>query len=245
MADRPQPRNWDKDPHSPLTEDEWRAEFQRMDAQAARYGDLFETLIDDPNHDELIDREMGWDDDLTEDELAELDAECIEIVEDETIDDESDGVQIVEDGVDKTFEAEDEADEAIPGLAPLQSTAAWQKAQELSSTAILLTRDLPPSRQLFTHPDHAELFDTALGQILRSAALLRGGHAYGYGDQICGNIVKNRFALDSAHQVHQTFLELQAAGVLPATLQPLLPLLVEVQQLLDERIAVMRKRVWW
>jgi len=92
MADRPQPRDWDEDPHSPLTEDEWLAEFQRMDAQAARYGDLFETLIDDPNRDELIDREMGWDDDLTEDELAELDAECIEIIEDETIAEESDGV---------------------------------------------------------------------------------------------------------------------------------------------------------
>src|SRR5438128_12641974 len=62
----------------PMTEAEWEQMFKESDARAARYGDLLETLIDHPDRDEIIEKEMGWDDDgeeeepPTEEELEQL-----------------------------------------------------------------------------------------------------------------------------------------------------------------------------
>jgi hypothetical protein len=58
-----------EDPNELLwTEAQWEALMKRSDARSSRYGELLETLIDDPGRDAKIDREMGWDRDKNDEE---------------------------------------------------------------------------------------------------------------------------------------------------------------------------------
>jgi hypothetical protein len=51
----------DDDPQElPWTEEQWEAHLKRSEARAARFGELLETLKDDPDMDVKIDEEMGW-----------------------------------------------------------------------------------------------------------------------------------------------------------------------------------------
>jgi hypothetical protein len=57
-----------------MNEEQWEAFMREGDLRAARFGELLETLIDHPNRDELVAREMGWDeiaDALAEDKQGE------------------------------------------------------------------------------------------------------------------------------------------------------------------------------
>src|SRR5258706_7516228 len=65
----------------PWTEEQWEAFMKRQDLKAARFGEILETVIDDPNRYEFIEKEMGWDmengpaveiPELTEDEEEEI-----------------------------------------------------------------------------------------------------------------------------------------------------------------------------
>src|SRR5690606_1185617 len=62
------------DDERPMTEAEWEASMRESEARSARFGDLFETLIDHPDRDEIIGREMGWFED--EDDEGEWDPEA-------------------------------------------------------------------------------------------------------------------------------------------------------------------------
>jgi hypothetical protein len=58
----------------PWTEAQWERFMQQSDARSAKFGELLETLRDDPNCDGIIAHEMGWDQDADEDICdAELD----------------------------------------------------------------------------------------------------------------------------------------------------------------------------
>jgi len=43
-----------------MDEFEWEKQLKESDAMTARYGELLEKYMDDPNHEEIIAREMGW-----------------------------------------------------------------------------------------------------------------------------------------------------------------------------------------
>ncbi len=49
--------NWHMD------EFEWEKQLKESDAMTTRYGELLEKYMDDPDHEEIIAREMGWDSD--------------------------------------------------------------------------------------------------------------------------------------------------------------------------------------
>src|ERR1700710_308110 len=53
MADRDEPENiWD--------EYDWERFLQQQDRKTEKYMELLERFIDDPNRDQIIAREMGW-----------------------------------------------------------------------------------------------------------------------------------------------------------------------------------------
>jgi len=56
----------------PPTEAQWQRVVAESDARSARYGELFETLIDHPDREAIIDREMGWDRDMPAVEAFEV-----------------------------------------------------------------------------------------------------------------------------------------------------------------------------
>ena len=81
---------------------------------------------------------------------------------------------------------------------------------------------------------------------LRIAADIAGGHGLGYDEEtLCGNIVKNRWALGHAVEARRLCDQLiERDGPIPdiAALQAqLLPII----KTLEERIAELRARVWW
>ncbi len=49
------------DDERPWTEEQWEAFMRRNDLRADRFGELMETLIDDPDRHAKISHEMGWD----------------------------------------------------------------------------------------------------------------------------------------------------------------------------------------
>jgi hypothetical protein len=72
------PRPFPDDDEEPWSEAEWLADQKRRDARAAKYGELLETLLDEPDSEEQIAREMGWDrdDEPEDDEGGEEDSEA-------------------------------------------------------------------------------------------------------------------------------------------------------------------------
>lgn len=81
---------------------------------------------------------------------------------------------------------------------------------------------------------------------LRIAADIAGGHGLGYEEEsLCGNIVKNRWALDHAHEAARLVCEiLRRDGDSPRLLK-FPPTLDRIRQELTRRIADLRSRVWW
>src|SRR5689334_19928936 len=57
----------------PMTEEEWEKMMRESDVRAARFGELLETLMDHPNGNELVAREMGWNE--LADAMAESDSD--------------------------------------------------------------------------------------------------------------------------------------------------------------------------
>ena len=76
----------------PWTEAQWEKMMRESDLKSARFGELLETLIDHPERDKIVAREMGWTElaDMMEqnpdpgDELCECDEADFEI-EDEPV----------------------------------------------------------------------------------------------------------------------------------------------------------------
>src|SRR5688500_18765648 len=65
------------DSETPWTEAQWETFLKEGELRAARYGELLESLMDHPDRDAIIDREMGWnrraaDSGEDDDELALL-----------------------------------------------------------------------------------------------------------------------------------------------------------------------------
>ena len=54
-------RTHDEDEELPWNEEQWEEFMKRSDVRSARFGELFETLIDHPDRDEIIDKEMTFD----------------------------------------------------------------------------------------------------------------------------------------------------------------------------------------
>jgi hypothetical protein len=74
------PRPFPEDHEEPWTEEEWLEDMKRNDARADRFGELLETFMDHPDRDQIVAREMGWNelaDDLTAAEEQGVDLEAL------------------------------------------------------------------------------------------------------------------------------------------------------------------------
>ena len=59
---QPEPDEYEPEDDRPWSEEKWEAFMKEGDLRAARFGELLETFIDHPDRDEIVAREMGWDD---------------------------------------------------------------------------------------------------------------------------------------------------------------------------------------
>ncbi|HUY92418.1 MAG TPA: hypothetical protein VMV10_26990 [Pirellulales bacterium] len=202
---------------TPWTERQWEAFFRESELRSARFGELFETLRDHPDRDELIDREMGWDRD---DEEPEFESPPDEELESEEEDEEE-------------LEREKSDPSDLPAYA---ASFAWGRS---------VLKLLKNVGDLETDLD--ETVSRAIEGCLSVAAKIAAGSAMGEEDQsLCGNIVCCKRAAAFAEQGIEALEELAQRGCFPReALQPLVAEGQRVRLLVEERIGELRSRVWW
>ncbi len=220
------------DDNRPWTEAQWEKFMKESDLRSARFGELFETLVNDPNRDEKIGHEMGWDKPPKGDpeeirEMNELLAEA-----ERTVD---------AGEVDYDAEAEDREIAAIPAY-----KAAMELADRVHETVDPLFKDQPFEDDREDEDLAREVDDAMIGPQIASAKIA-GGHGMGYNDEVlCANIVKNKMALSGIEQGRGGLKALKARGSIPAAVaDSLIAECDQVHELISQRIAEMRARVWW
>jgi hypothetical protein len=216
----------------PWTEEQWEQLFKESDARSAKFGELLETLHGDPNRDEIIAHEMGWD--LRDREPSENEVPFDE--EDEEFEAaELDGLDSEDDFLEFTRRKE-ESLEAIP---------AYSRGYKWGALVRLTLQPHFDDGDDELEPDDPLV--EAYSHSLIVAAKVAGGHGMGYDDEVlCGNIVCCKRALQAAERSLQALEELQEQGTLPSeSIQPLLVEGREVRHLVEQHIAELRSRVWW
>lgn len=203
---------------SPWTEQQWETFLRQGELRAARFQDLFETLADDPNRDELIDREMGWDREREQPALDFPEAEEDTPPEEE-------------------FRAPARRKRTRLSALPAYSASYRWGLKVLKALKKLDGKDA----------DTEEIVSRALECCLSVGAKIAGGHALGVQDEaICGNIVYCRRAAAFAQQGIEALQELADRGGLAGdVLEGLIEEGARVRSLVDERIRELRARVWW
>lgn len=204
----------------PMTEAEWEQLMRESEARSAKFGELLETLIDHPDRDAIIEREMGWDrDDGDSAEPAFAEGIEAEPATDEEL---------------AKFQREQKAVEEIPAFARSREWAmnVWSALEHVDAdeTSIL-----------------AEQLQEAIGGSMSVSVKIAGGHGMGYDDQsLCGNIVRCKKALEAADESLRALKEIQEGGHVPAaTIEPLIANGLDIRALVEAWIAELRERVWW
>jgi hypothetical protein len=234
----------------PMTEAEWQQMFKESDARAARYGDLLETLIDHPHRDEIIEKEMGWDDDgeeeepPTEEELEQLRKDGFnsrEEFEQWKIDTLNAACEAV-----ARAEVDDDEEENDVEKLPVYNLAVEVGMEIHKKLGPYLKKHWSDEHEGYTS-DVGERMGEVYSNSLVIGAKIAGGHGISYDDDsLCGAIVKFRIALDAARTCEHGLTALRDDKSLPAKLvDGLLPDLKQVIEMLELRIAAMRERVWW
>lgn len=209
----------------PWGEEQWERFMQESDVRSARYGELLETLIDHPERDEIIAREMGWDREVEVDEDDDWRDELHEAMSDPLTDEELEEYRREKGDVDD-----------IPAYA---RSFAW---------ALRVFQSL---RAEFESPvDETSDVDELLSEALDCnvvAAKIAGGHGMGYDEEsLCGNIVCCKRSLEAADTSLRALQELSERRTeLRERIAPLLVEGREIRQLVVDRIEELRSRVWW
>ena len=254
------------DDDRPWTEEQWEEFMKEGDLRAARFGEILETVMDDPDRDRIVARHMGWthiEEMLDEQERAEAEGRGAgddeDNDEDEDEDEDFDPDAIMNEAV-AEVEAQKAEAEAI-GKDPFADEEEEDErnipAYKLANEVGLRVHDaLQPFMQARAPKDPDEEWDRdevdeRMGEAyigcMIAAAKIVGGHAMGYEDDVlCGNIANCKRGLAGADQCEAALLWLKANGHVPADLvDRLLPDVRAVQQAVRERIEELRKGVWW
>jgi hypothetical protein len=234
------------DDERPWTEQEWERFIEKADARSARYQELFETLLDHPQRDKLIRKEMGWKfDPELEAELERMEQEhAAEAEEWDEADDEAEPPEA--DGGSEASDEEAEDEEpfaeyeremmAIPAYARAM-LAAERIGEGLQEVA----------KRLETAGQEDEDLSDAAAQMMVATAKIANGHGMGYEDEVlCGNIVQCKRALAAALTCERALGSLMKRGLLSSGGGKKLLAEAEAARLaIEARIVELRKRVWW
>ena len=199
MSKRRNP-NDDSDPRTddrPWTEDQWEAFMKRGDARSAKFGELLETLRDDPDRDATIAREMGWDDE--DDDTDEDDGPAFELPAEDFVsgeDPDAGAGRGDADGFDdEDFDEEDDDLDAIPAYR--LASEVGMKIHHALKPHLDAAEPEPGTDGVAgrragvpADDDTGELLGKAFIGCHIAAAKIAGGHGMGYEDDVlCGNIV--------------------------------------------------------
>lgn len=243
----------------PMNEEEWEAIFRESDLRSARFGEILETVRDDPDRERIVAREMGWTwitEALDEQEAAKAAGE----IEDGEAADENEppaldpsAAEAEADADDDDWEDDDDPDDIPFDPAARRAERNAIPAYKLATEVGMKVHDAlaPYMSREPARDDDLEDIDERLGKAgigcHIAAAKIAGGHAMGYEDDVlCGNIANCKRGLAGAIEAEEALLSLKADGTLPADLvDRLLPDVRAVIDAVNARIETLRARVWW
>lgn len=246
----------DNDDDRPWTEVQWAKFMKEGDVRAARYGELLETFIDDPDCHEKVAREMGWDvdEDGEDGAFGEADDKNFDFAAGTTDDEIDDPFQTAIEELEAAIDGQPTDAARVPSCTPrdrddddndeLSHIPAYAAARECGRH---VDRILEPWMNQDTNVDLDERIPEIWTNIHVAAAKISGGHAMGYEDEVlCGNIVCNTIALQAVELCIRNTTELGSEKILPpASVDLLVPEFRAVHQVISDRISDLRKRVWW
>jgi hypothetical protein len=209
----------------PWGEEQWEQFLRESEARSARFGDLLETLMDHPDRDEILHREMGWDR-KDDPETIEEDVETADLI-----------------AALNEPPSEEDLEEIRRQHDALEELPAYRRSFDWAMRVFEALKDEPGQLE----GDLAELIGQTVCDAQMVAAKIAGAHGMGYEDEsLCGNIVCCKRSLEAAKRSLQGLSEL--SDLHPPLSGPLAPLLregQEIEQLVADHIAELRSRVWW
>jgi len=217
-------------------ENDWERFLQRADVRTAKYQELFETLLDHPERDRLIAREMGWADDHNSSGCD--DKECREC--DERFDCEAyELLRLANDP--ESIGDDPEADDIIASFDEVRRIPAYGAANEFASRLQERLRAKMPGWD--DDEDAAE----ALINAHMVAARIAGGHGIGYDrDSLCGNIANGKRGRRNLEICVEHIRHLEARRVLDASVaRDMVGDSRKVAAALENWIEQLRARIWW
>lgn len=221
--------NYDFDEDRHWTEAEWEAFMKDADNRAARFGELLETLRDDPDRHAKIAKEMGWNK-----RVGERDPEVQEIHE--AMEERAREIAGNPDANMDEVEQMDREIEAIPAY-----QICMQVGEEIHNA---LNRYM---KEFVDNEDIGRLLGAAAIGAWIGSAKISGGHATGTeDDQIGGNIANCNRGLKGMQEGREALVELGTLKIIPAKLASrCIKRMDEAMEAVREHIESLRRRVWW
>lgn len=211
-------------------EEDWERFLQKADVRTAKYLELFETLHNHPECDNIIAKEMGWSQRFDDcDYENESCSSCQKINE----------CDIYE--INQIFENSVKYDEAAEkDMENVKKIAAYKKSYELY---IRLSKYFENSSKTDKDEDVIEaVYASSL-----VPAKIAGGHGMGYEkDSLCGNIANCKRSLKSARVCVCSLEVLRAKSIFPESeINSLIREAIKVEREIIKWIEYLRSRIWW
>ena len=212
-------------------EEDWERFLQKADVRTAKYLELFETLHNHPDCDNLIAKEMGWSHKY-EDCDYNSNGSCGNCGK-------RDECRIYE--INQIFDNSTEYDETIESdVEDVKNIIAYKKSYELY---IKLSKYFRNREGVDTDEDFLE----AISASSKISAKIAGGHGMGYErDSLCGNIANCKRSLKNARICVYSLEIVRAKSTLPdSDINILISEAIKVEREVLKWIEYLRSRIWW
>lgn len=217
-------------------EDDWERFLQVADARAAKFEELFETLLDHPRREEIIAHEMGWEDFFREcrSKVANCE-ECADRSQCEAYE----MLRLME-GPDN-IDDDPEAEELIACFDEVKGIPAYRRSYEF---AMALEGYL---RRHFSDECDDDDLRSALLAVTMVPAQIAGGHGIGYDrESLNGNIANCKRALKSLGDCVGSLAALERRELVgPDDASGYRRRAEDVRVEVERWIEELRARVWW
>ena len=211
-------------------EEDWERFLQKADVRTAKYMELFETLHNHPDCDNLIAKEMGWSHKYEEcDYKNKSCGNCGERNE----------CHIYE--INQIFDNSIEYNETTENdIEDVKNITAYKKSYELY---IKLSKFFETRKVMDTDEDVLE----AISASSMIPAKIAGGHGMGYEkDTLCGNIANCKRSLKNARICVYSLEIVRAKSTFPdSDINILISDAIKVEREVLKWIEYLRSRIWW
>jgi hypothetical protein len=211
-------------------EEDWERFLQKADVRNAKYMELFETLHNHPDCDDLIAKEMGWDHKYEDCDGKNISCDDCE---------KNNECHIYE--INQIFDKSIECHEATErDVEDVKKITAYKRSYEF---CIRL-------REYFKNNRGIETDENAGDAITASSivpAKIAGGHGMGYEkDSLCGNIANCKRSLKNASKCIYLLELVRASASFPEDeMNVLVGEAIKVEREVTKWIDELRSKIWW